>query len=121
MKTTIGLLVVAAAALTAGSAVVAAPPQDYTARPGDPTPARVWIQNVPLTVELHGTPTVTLSPRSIVQAQLVRQAWEYRILTIASGMEPARAFANEGADGWEAAGVQFQTESGTSVLFKRPR
>jgi len=50
----------------------------------------------------------------------VRQPWEYRIITIASGKEPGALLTNAGLDGWEAVGFQAGPAGG-SVLLKRPR
>ena len=116
--------------LTTGSMMVAAPGQDYTGRPGDPTQAKVWIQNTPLSVEIQnvprvevsGVPTVTLSAGTVVQAKLARQFWEYRVITIASPQDAATALGTPGADGWETTGIQFPpSASGTSLLLKRLR
>ena len=109
--------------VSAGAAILAAPGQkyqEYTGRPGDPTQAKVWIQNTPLMVEVNGTPTVTLSSGTVVQAKLVRQTWEYRIVNITTGQTPAGALAGPAAEGWEATGVVFPTSDGTSLLLKRP-
>jgi hypothetical protein len=110
-----------AGVLGAGTAILAAPggPQ-YTGRPGDPTEATVRILNTPLPVELHGTPMVTLGGTTIVQARLVRQPWEYRVISIAAGQAPSGALVSAGADGWEAIGVPFPTSEGMSLLLKRP-
>src|SRR4051812_9222568 len=86
---------VSACVLFAGGILVASG-QDATLRPGEPTQARVWVQNrrgdeaVPVAivqgnsadtavrVQVAGVPTVTTAPGSLVQARLVRQLWEYR-------------------------------------------
>ena len=121
MKNIVAFVMSGSALLTAGSVMLAAPGQDYTIRPGDPTLAKVWIQNTPLSVEVSGTPTVTINPATVVQARLVRQVWEYRVVTVASGQSPMNALAGAGADGWEPTGVQLSTSDGTSLLLKRPR
>jgi hypothetical protein len=107
--------------LGAGTAILAAPGErQATYRPGDPTEARVSIQNTPLPVELHGTPTVTLGA-AVVQARLTRQPWEYRVISIPVGEAPAgQQLAAAGLDGWEAIGIPFQTSGGVSLLLKRP-
>ena len=121
MKTRMTFVLLAASLLTAGSMMLAAPGQDYTGRPGDPTQAKVWIQNTPLAVELSGTPAVTLSGSTIVQARLVRQTWEYRVVTVPQSEAAGAAMAGVGADGWETTGVQWPGPSGASLLLKRPR
>jgi hypothetical protein len=113
--------------LSAGTAMLAAPGnsgstyQQATDRPGYPTQAHVWIDNSPLPVALTGTATVTLSERATVQAKMVRQAWEYRVISIPAG-QPAtgQQLTAAGADGWEAIGGPFQTSDGVSLLLKRP-
>ena len=130
MKTGITFVLFAIALLTAGSMMLAAPGQDYTGRPGDPTQAKVWIQNTPLGVEIQnvprvevsGVPTVTLSAGTVVQARLVRQNWEYRVVTVPQTEYAGTTMAGLGADGWEATGVQWQPNtSAASLLLKRPR
>src|SRR5437899_1182995 len=130
MKLNMGFAAMTFALLVAGSALVAAPGQEYTGRPGDPTQAKVWIQNTPLGVEIQnvprvevsGVPTVTLSAGTVVQARLVRQNWEYRVVTVPQTEYAGTTMAGLGADGWEATGVQWQPNtSAASLLLKRPR
>jgi hypothetical protein len=121
MRLVIGFVLLTATLVAARSIVLAAPGQDYTARPGDPTLGKVWIENTPLRVEVTGAPTVTLSGTTVVQARFARQLWEYRVVTIGPDQDAAVALAEFGADGWEATGVQLPARSGTSVLLKRPR
>jgi hypothetical protein len=138
MKTIIASVLFACALATAGSATVAAPDQEYPTRPGEATRAKVWVQNrgkaeaipvaieamdpaAPLTVQVIGVPAVTMSAATIVQAKLLRQPWEYRVVAIASGQDAANALATVGLDGWETTGVQLPAASGTSLLLKRPR
>ena len=113
-------------------------PQDRTLTPGQPTQARVWIQNQgereavpvniqnaasaqPLRVELAGAPLVTLGPASVVQARPARQVWEYRDLRIGAGQNPSNILNGAGADGWETTGVAIADQGGTVVVMKRPR
>jgi hypothetical protein len=121
MRTTI-ICAYVAGLLGAGTAIVAAPGErQATYRPGDPTEARVSIQNTPLPVELRGTPTVTLGAAAVVQARLTRQPWEYRVISIPAGQAPSgQQLAAAGLDGWEAVGVPFATSEGMSLLLKRP-
>jgi len=123
----------------AGSAVIRArASQDGTAQPGQPTQARVWIQNrgdteavpvsiqtmaseaPPLRVQIIGTPIVTMGVPN-AQARAVRQPWEYQNVTIPSGQDPAAILNAAGADGWEASGVAVPVQGGTLVVMKRPR
>jgi hypothetical protein len=131
-------VVVACLLLAAGVALRATAAQDGTAQPGQPTQAKVWIQNrgeleavpvtiqsvaddvPPLRVQVVGTPTVTLGAGS-GQAGVVRQLWEYRDVTISAGQGPAGLLNVAGADGWETAGVTVATQAGTVVVMKRPR
>jgi hypothetical protein len=118
--------------LLAGGAVIRArAAQDGTQRPGQATQAKVWIQNhgdteavpvsiqtmaieaPPLRVQVIGTPTV--------QARTVRQAWEYRNVTIPSGQDPAAVLNPAGGDGWEATGMAVPVQGGTLVVMKRQR
>jgi hypothetical protein len=124
-------------ALTAGVVTTAAPGQN-TERPGELTRANVWIQNrssseaipvvlqdvatsAPIDVQVVGTPTVALGPTSTVQARRVRQAWEYRTVSIPRGQDVAAALGTAGMEGWEVTGVQFPDQSGTVILLTRPR
>jgi len=117
--------------LAGGAVIRAKAAQDGTQKPGQATPAKVWIQNhgdaeavpviiqtmaieaAPLRVQVIGTP--------IVQARPVRQPWEYRNVTIQSGQDPAAILNPAGADGWEATGMVVPVQSGTLVVMKRPR
>ncbi len=110
------------AAIGGTVAVVAA---QSTLRPGDPTQARVWIENrapneaVPVEVERFATtPPVHISSVDasvILPSRVVRQRWEYRV-----GSLDASALEAAGNDGWEAVGV-VPSANGASVLLKRPR
>jgi hypothetical protein len=125
--------------LAAGVALRATAAQDRTLQPGQPTQAKVWIQNrgdaesvpvsiqnmdreaLPLRVQVIGTPTVTIGAASVLQARAARQLWEYKDVTIPSGQDPAAILNATGADGWETAGVAFATQGGTVIVMKRPR
>ena len=97
-----------------------------TARPGESTQARVWIENrnpndaVPVVVENVATPvTAHLDSTSTVQTVAGRQIWQYRTWPLpkdAAG-ETLNTF---GADGWEAVGVLQSGPMGVTILFKRP-
>lgn len=124
--------------LAGGAAIRIVSAQDRTQQPGQPTQARVWIQNqgdaeaVPmrlqtiasdalLRVQVTGTPTVTTGPGSVVQARMARQSWEYRAVRITGGQDLATVLNNPGADGWEATSLMSPSPGETLVLMKRPR
>lgn len=123
--------------ITAGGAMLAAPAGSSQDRPGQISQARVFVENherneaipvvlqevttpTPLGVQVIGTPTVAVSPATVVQARLVRQPWEYRTIRIAAGQDATGALAAAGAEGWEATGIQPDS-SGVLVVLKRPR
>ncbi len=105
--------------LIGGGVPLAAPGQTYTARPGDPTPPFVWIQNTPLSVEVRNTPAVTLSTSTVIQAKRVGQAWDYQTVLVTGS--DLTALSRAGADGWEATGIQFPERNAVQLLLKRPR
>jgi hypothetical protein len=127
---TVGLLI-------AGTAILAAP--DQTARPGQMTDARVWIQNrgrseavpidlrdvnleAPLRVQVMNA-EAPISNSNAVQVREVRRQWDYETMPIAAdaiGTLPALLNAR-GANGWETTGIAFSTAAGTTLLLKRPR
>ena len=119
-----------------GGAMLAAPGQQD--RPGLISPAKVWVENrgrnealpvviqdvttaTPIGVQVIGTPTVAIAPSAVVQARLIRQAWDYRTIAIAPAEDAARVLSAAGADGWEATGAQLATPTGTTLVLKRPR
>jgi hypothetical protein len=131
MKTTLACVLSVAVVLVAASILAG---QDRPGdRPGTIWPAKVWVQNrdrteaVPVsipdiaTVEVIGMPAVTITPSTIVQSRLVRQTWEYSVVTVPRGGDPVATLSRSGLDGWEATGVQFPSVDGTSLLMKRPR
>jgi hypothetical protein len=119
----------------AAAAAAAASAQDGTPVPGQPTQARVWVQNTgdseaipvsiertsqPLRVELATMPTVSMAPGVPMATHAVPQPWEYRAIRLgAGGIEAALNAA--GADGWEATGVAVTDSNGPVVIMKRPR
>ena len=131
----IGTTILAAAFITGGSAMLAAPDQN-TARPGDPTQARVWIENrgkneaipvdlrdanleVPLRVQvMNGDPQRPVAP---VAVRSTLQPWEYRAITLKTGDDPVRVLNPEGLVGWETTGIAWPAAGGTTLLLKRPR
>ncbi len=123
-----GLAALAASALTVRAQVTAPVP-------GVMTEARVWIQNrgageaIPvavlqpdtLSVRLVGPASLTLTAGSTVRTQIVRQAWEYQTVRVASDQDAAAALGASGQQGWEAVGVTTTDASGATYLMKRPR
>jgi hypothetical protein len=106
-------------------------------RPGEPTQARVWVQNrqmderIPVSVreigqdvvlrtQIAGLPPVTLAPGTVVPTRLTPQVWEYRTVLVPTGGDPAAALRAAGAEGWEATGAILPTTGGSNVLLKRP-
>jgi hypothetical protein len=123
----IATLALVFAACIAGAAALGARGQS-TARPGEPTQAHVWVDNrtqaeaVPVTVQNWPAPVnVHLDASSVVQAVAGRQKWEYRLMPLASGPDPARGLTAAGDEGWEAVGVLQPSAAGATVLLKRPR
>ena len=131
----IGTTILAAALITGGSAMLAAP-QQTTARPGDPTEARVWIQNrgrteaipvdlrdvnvdAPLRVQVMNGDSSRPAPAVPVRSTL--HPWEYRIVTVKAADDPARILNPEGQVGWETTGIAWPAADGTRLLLKRPR
>jgi len=131
-------MLVASLVLAAGTAIRVSAVQDRTSQPGQPTQAKVWIQNSggkeavpvsiqamaseapPMRVQVVGTPTVTIgAPGALIRA--ARQPWEYKDVTIPSGHEPSEILNAPGADGWEATGVAVSVPGGTLFVLKRPR
>ena len=128
---TIGAIAVSCLALTGGTAMLTARAQQ--ARPGEIGVNHVFIDNrypeqaVPVVVQRAPEPlrvqvagSVTIDPTSPVPVRTVRQQWEYRTITAASGQDPAGIIAGAGSEGWEAVGYQ-SGPGGLSVLLKRPR
>jgi hypothetical protein len=125
-------------AFVGGVAVYSVAAQDRTAQPGQPTLARVWIQNQgngeavpvsiqtmaaeapPIRVQVVGTPTVIVGAAA-GQPRTARQLWEYQNLTVPAGQDPARLLNAAGGDGWETTGFTFAAQGGTTLVMKRPR
>ena len=132
-------------ALVAGHVMLAAPGQG-TRTPGQPTEGRVWIENRgrneaipvaaqdPLPVVVQNVTTATLAvrlagatpgqPPPPVAVQSAQQRWEYRTIVIppdASAQALTNLLVAPGNDGFETAGVQVSTGSGTLLVLKRPR
>ena len=130
MKSTI---VVALSTLCAGGAILAA----TQPRPGEPTQARVWVENrrmderIPIAVreigqdvvvraQVASVPPITLAPGTVVPARFTPQIWEYRSVLVPAGGDPAAVLRAAGAEGWETTGVVLPAAGGSNVLLKRP-
>jgi hypothetical protein len=133
----IGTTILAAALITGGSAMLAAPGQT-TARPGDPTQARVWIENrgkneaipvdlrdanleVPLRVQVMNGDTQSARPIPPLPVRSTLHPWEYRTVTVKTTDDPAKELNPEGLVGWETTGITWLAAGGTTLLLKRPR
>jgi hypothetical protein len=119
--------VVATGALTGWAAVLAAPAQEY---PGQPTKAVVWVQNrepgeaIPVVIQasaLQQPLAVEVAGLPVVQTRPVRQAWEYREVTVPAGQSVAALLTEAGEAGWEATGVPRPSGAASVWLLKRPR
>jgi hypothetical protein len=114
---TAGLITVTCLALIAGTAMVTARGQQQ--RPGEIGENRVLVDNhrpdqaVPVIVQ-------RIDQTSAIGVRAVRQSWEYRVLNLPVGQDPARLLTTAGLDGWEAVGFH-SVSSGMTVLLKRPR
>ena len=136
---TIAMSLLAVALVAAGTTMRAAP--DQTARPGDMTEARLWIQNrsradaiavnlraadieAPLRVQVANTDS---NPHSVkvtgsIRTQPLRQEWDYEIVAIVPDTNPLQALKPLGLAGWETTGVSWTNAQGaTTLLLKRPR
>lgn len=119
------MLVVLVLAAAGGMAFVAA---QSTLRPGDPTQARVWVENrapneaVPVAVErIDATSNVRLAaidPQVLIRVS-TRQEWEYRSMAVTPD-EAAQQLKAVGLQGWEAVGVLQSGSNGPTLLLKRP-
>ena len=135
MNKTVWSGLVACLLILGAAAAVATSAQDGTLQPGQPTQARVWIQNQgqeeavpvriettaqPLRVDLTTIPTVTIAAGTSLLTRAARQPWEYRAVRIAAGQNLDNVLNAAGADGWEATGTAITDQSGTIVIMKRP-
>ncbi len=109
----------------AGSLAISA--QD---RPGIPTQARVWIENrnsaeaVPVRVVQEGQPpqqVEIVSARSTLPVKSTRQLWDYRLIQVPLGQDPAASLQRQGDEGWELVSVQLPQSGAVVAVFKRPR
>ena len=135
MRTMLASLLLGSALFTGGSAPLAAPSQSY---PGQPTQAKVWIQNrgigeaVPVSLKeiaadatmkvlIMGTPSVAIAAPAIFNARQARQEWEYHEVTIGPGQSSVPELTKAGLAGWETTGLLFPSPQGTVIVLKRPR
>ena len=135
---TIAMSLLAVALVAAGTTMRAAP--DQTARPGDMTEARLWIQNrsradaiavnlraadieTPLRVQVANTDS---NPHSVkvtgsIRTQPLRQEWDYDTVVIVPDTNPMQALKPLGLSGWETTGVSWTNAQGAiTLLLKRP-
>jgi len=116
----------------AGSAVIrGAAAQDRTSQPGQPTQAKVWIQNqgdteaVPVSIQTMADGASPLRVQIIGNpnglAPAARQAWQYQAVTVPIGQNPVPVLDAAGIDGWEATGVALSVQGGTLLVMKRPQ
>jgi hypothetical protein len=120
-------------ALCAGAGILAA----TQPRPGEPTQARVWVENrqmderIPVSLrevgqdvlvrtQVASVPPITLAAGTVVPARLTPQVWEYRSVIVSTGSDPAAALRAAGAEGWETTGAILPAVGGSNVLLKRP-
>jgi len=105
--------------------------------PGMPTVARSHILNrgaqeaIPVVIQnggelqpvtIVGTPSVSLASDTLMLTRQMRQAWEYRRVSMPAGEDPTAALNAAGMEGWEAVGtIQAGTSGALQVLLKRPR
>ena len=136
---TMAMSLLAVALVAAGTTMRAAP--DQTARPGDMTEGRIWIQNrtradaiavnlraadieTPLRVQVANTDS---NPHSVkvsgsIRTQPLRQEWDYDTVVIVPDTNPTQALKPLGLAGWETTGVSWTNAQGTTtLLLKRPR
>jgi hypothetical protein len=129
----------AVALVAAGTTMRAAPEQ--TARPGDMTEAKLWIQNrtradaiavnlraadieTPLRVQVANTDS---NPHPVkvtgsIRTQPLRQEWDYDTVVIVPDTNPIQALKPLGLAGWETTGVSWTNAQGAmTLLLKRPR
>jgi len=112
-------------ACIAGAGIVRARGQS-TVRPGEPTLARVWVENrapneaVPVVVESLPSP-LTVRVDGVVRTAATVQNWSYRTAQFPPGAAGENLNAPYGNEGWEAVGVVQTGANGATILFKKPR
>ena len=131
MRTVVGLIAVGACLTTVGATTAAR--SDQTARPGQMTEARVWVENrgreqaVPVDVRavtfdapirvqvVNGD--INARAQEAVLVRQARQAWEYKTITVSAGDDAA--LKKPGEEGWETTGIAWVAPEGTTLLLKR--
>ena len=131
MRTILASMLLASALFTRASA----PAQTY---PGQPTQAKVWVQNrgsseavpisleqiadgVTMNVKITGTPTVAIATPTVFDTRSARQTWEYQRITLQPDADPTPELTRLGQQGWETA-LQWVTPRGSvTIVLKRPR
>ena len=127
-----------AGALVAATSMRAAP--DQTARPGEMTEAKVWIQNrtkgdaiavnlraadieAPLRVQVTNADANphTVRVSGPIRTQPLRQEWDYDTVLIVPEVNPLQTLKPLGVAGWETTGISWPSAQGTTLLLKRPR
>lgn len=117
---------------TVGASLVAAPEQGP--RPGDMSPANVWVQNrgsaeaIPVALEDRGAPlrvTVagisTTRVEGVVSTTAGRQIWEYSQIRVGANQDAVALLNTAGAAGWETTGIELVSGGTMTVILKRPR
>jgi hypothetical protein len=135
MSKKIAVALAFSALLVGGPMPLAAPDQSY---PGQPTQARVWIQNqglveaVPVSlqaiagdatmkVQVVGTQSVAVSSAPVLDTRRARQTWEYHRVLATADDDLTPQLSQLGRDGWETAFQYMTTRGGLAVVLKRPR
>jgi len=129
MKPIVGAM--SCAVMLLGDSAMIAAPQKY---PGQPTDARVWIENrtkpeaisvsvQDVTPDAHMNVRVQSAPPVQISGGIERkrQAWEYRTIVVRPGQDIAAELNHLGADNWEVTGTQPQTSAGMLFILKRPK
>jgi hypothetical protein len=119
--------------IVGGTAVLAAPEQN-TLQAGQPTQARVWVENrgrseaVPVDLReanldnpLRVRIVSSEAPADAVIVRMIPPRWEYRSITVALDQNAAQALTAEGAAGWETTGFALASADGNMFLLKRAR
>jgi len=133
MRRTVIVVAGACALAAVGTTILAAPGQD---RPGQLTQARMFVENrgsdqavpvsiennslnTPISVQVAGSPPVTIGGSIVLPTRAVRQAWEYQAIRILFGQDPTAMLAPFGLQGWEVTGQLPSADGGTLLLLKR--
>jgi hypothetical protein len=129
------LVSVCVSALIVGGTAVLAAPEQNTLQAGQPTQARVWVENrgraeaVPVDLReanLDGPLRVRIvageqTPADAIMVRVVPPRWEYRSITMTPDQNAAQVLNAEGTAGWETTGIVLSSADGNVLLLKRPR